>query len=269
MTIKRGFNPCSRLASQGIYGSRYFQRGLFIIMALVLLLAGYPLTGAAVEKTQDASVELETEGEVRVKPDKADFHFTVVTEAAQAEEAAKVNAKEAENFLAAIKKVLGPEDKAKTLQYRVLPIFRQVERIEGKKKIKTDEIVGYRAHHRFEVELRDLEKIGLVADTALKNGANEVHGPYFSHTQQESLQIQATVKALERARQLAEALAQAAGLKIQRVTKISTIHAIYPRGLGMAKAAPAALAERNVQTPIEVGDITFRARLTVSFALVP
>jgi uncharacterized protein len=269
MTTRRNFNSCSQLAPQAIHLFHFFRRGLFLLLALILALAIFPLTGAAAEKNQDTIVELETEGEVQVKPDKATFHFTVVTEAAQAEEAAQVNAKEAENFLAAIKKVLGPEDKVKTLQYRVLPIFRKVEKVKGKEKVRTDEIAGYRAYHRFEVELRDLEKIGLVADTALKNGANEVHGPYFSHTEQEDLQIQAGVKALKRARQLAEALAQASDLKVQRVTKISTTHAIHPRAFGVAKAAPAALAERDVQTPIEIGDITFRARLTVTFALAP
>jgi hypothetical protein len=192
----------------------------------------------------------------------------VNTDAAQAQEASQANAKQAETFLAAIKKVLGPDDKVKTLQYQVLPIFRRVDKVQGKEKIRTDEIAGYRASHRFEVELRDLGKIGQVADTALKNGINEVQGPFFSHTQQEDLQKQAVVKALERARQLAEALAQASGLKVKRIAKMSTTHAMHPRFYAAAKAAPMA-ADRNVETPIEVGDITHQARLTVSFELTP
>jgi len=223
----------------------------------------------AAEKNQDTTVELETEGEVMVKPDKATLHFTVVTEAAQAEAAAQANAKEAETFLAAIKKVLGEKDQVKTLHYQVLPIFKRVEKVKGKEKTSTSEIAGYRASHRFQVELRDLKKIGQVADTALKNGANQVQGPYFSHTQEEDLQAQAAVKALERGRKLAEALAQASGLKVKRVVKISTTHTILPRMLSMAKAAPPPGAAQEVQTPIEVGDITFRARLTVSWALAP
>jgi len=239
-----------------------------LVLVMTAALAFSPLMCFAVENSQATVVELESEGKVEVKPDKATFNFTVVTEAPQAQEAAKTNAKEAENFLAAIKKVLGPDDKVKTLQYQVLPIFRRVEKVQGKEKIRTDEITGYRASHRFEVELRDLTKIGLVADTALKNGVNEVLGPYFSHTQQEDLQNQAAVKALERARKLADALAAATGLKVRRVAKMSTTHAIYPR-FAMAKAAPPAGVERDVQTPIEVGDITFHSRLTVTFELAP
>ena len=244
------------------------KRLAFFTLFIVAALAFSPVLAAAAENDKATVVELESEGKVEVKPDKASFNFTVVTEAAQAQEAAKTNAKEAENFLAAVKKVLGPEDKVKTLQYQVLPIFRRVEKVQGKEKVRTDEIAGYRASHRFEVELRDLAKMGQVADTALKNGANEVQGPYFGHTQQEDLQNQAAVKALERARKLADALAQAAGLKVKRVTKMSTTHAIYPR-FAMAKAAPPAGLERDVQTPIEVGDITYQSRLTVTFELAP
>jgi uncharacterized protein YggE len=213
-------------------------------------------------------VELDAEGQVEVKPDKATFNFTVVTEAPQAQEASKANAQEAEKFLAAIKPVLGPEDKVKTLQFNVTPVFRRVEKVQGKEKLRKDEIAGYRASHRFQVDLRDLAKLGPVADTALKNGANEVHGPYFSHTQEEDLRNQAVVKALERARKLADALAQAAGLKVARVVKMSTSHAMHPR-FEMAKAAPMAAPGREVDTPIEVGDITYRARLTVTYELAP
>lgn len=239
----------------------------FLVLALAVPLALLPLAGLAAEQDQATVVELSTEGTVQAKPDKATLNFTVVTEAAQAPEAARVNAREAEKFLAAVKKVLGKEEKVKTLQYQVLPIFRRIEKVQGKEKLRTDEIVGYRASHRFEAELRDLEKIGQVADVGLKNGANEVQGPYFGHSQQEDLQNQAAVKALERARKLADTLGQASGLKVKRVAKISTAQTIHPRVFAAAKAAPPAGAE--VETPIEVGEITYQARLTVTFELTP
>jgi uncharacterized protein YggE len=248
-------------------GNHIVPKAIFLVLALMVTLVCSPLAGTAAEKDQVATADLETEGTVQVKPDKATFNFTVMTESPQAQEAAKENAREAETFLTAVKRVLGKDDKVKTLQYQVLPIFRRVEKTQGKRKINTDEIAGYRASHRFEVELLDLEKIGQVADTAVKNGANEVQGPYFSNTQQDDLQNQAAVKAFERARKLAEALAQAAGLKVKRVIKMSTTQNIYPRMLSMAKAAPPAGSE--VTTPIEVGDITYRSRLTVSFELAP
>lgn len=243
------------------------RRPLSLILALIFSLALSPPAGAAAEKSPASTVEVEAEGQVLAKPDKATLYFSVLTEAAQAQEAAQANAQEAENFLAALKKTLGNEDKMQTQEYRVFPIFRSKEKVQGKEKIRTDEIAGYRASHRFRVELKDLGKIGQVSDTALKNGASQVQGPYFGHSQQEDLQRQAAVKALERARKLADALAQAAGLKVARVVKISTTHALRPREFALAKAAPGGRAE--VETPIEVGDLTFQARLTVTYELAP
>lgn len=242
-------------------------RQIALMLVFLLPLAVSPPAGAGEGKERRPTVVVEAEGQVLAKPDKATLQFSIITEGALAQEAAQANAREAEKFLAAIKAVLGREDTVQTQDYRVFPIFRAKEKVQGKEKIRTDEIAGYRASHRFRVELKDLGKIGQVADTALKNGAGQVQGPYFGHTQQEDLQRQAAVKALERARQLAEALAQAAGLKISRVVQISTSHGLRPREFALAKAAPGGRGE--VETPIEVGDMTFQAHLTVTFELAP
>jgi uncharacterized protein YggE len=111
--------------------------------------------------------------------------------------------------------------------------------------------------------------LGTVIDTALKNGATRVNGPYWSHSRLEELQRQAAVNALERARRLAEALAQAAGLKIKGVDKISTgIRIIAPRGAGenylMAKAV-----SPTSPTPIEVGEEEIKAHLQAVFLVSP
>ena len=111
-----------------------------------------------------------------------------------------------------------------------------------------------------------MARLGTVIDTAMKNGATKVNGPYWSHSRLEELQRQAAVNALERARRLAEALAQAAGLKIKGVDKISTgIRIIAPRGAGetyqMAKAAS--------PTPIEVGEEEISAHIQAVFLVSP
>ncbi len=251
-------------------GTRPFSFRWGRVLGLLALMASLTLAlpaGAAEEKRQGPLVELEAEGTVQVKPDKATFTFAVVTEAAQAQEASQANAKEAEKFLEAVKKTLGPEDKVKTLHFQVMPIFRKTEKVQGKEKVRKDEIAGYRAVHRFLVEVRDLTRLGQVADTALKNGANEGMGPFFGHTQEESLNNQAVVKALERARTLAEALAQASGLKLKRVVKMSTSHEVRPR-FAAAKAMPPGAGPEG-EPPLEVGEITFHGRLTVTFELTP
>ena len=74
------------------------------------------------------------------------------------------------------------------------------------------------------------------------------------------------MNALERARRLAEALAQAAGLKIKGVEKISTaIRIIAPRGAGEARL----MAKEASPTPLEVGEEEIRAHIQAVFLVSP
>ena len=77
---------------------------------------------------------------------------------------------------------------------------------------------------------------------------------------------QAAVNALERARRLAEALAQAAGLKIKGVDKISTgIRFIASRAAG----EPYLMAKAASPTPIEVGEEEISAHIQAVFLVSP
>jgi hypothetical protein len=135
-----------------------------------------------------------------------------------------------------------------------------------KDKSSPPEIKGYRAANQLEVKILDVARMGPVIDTAIKNGATRVNGPYWSHSRLEELQRQAAVNALERARRLAEALAQAAGLKIKGVDKISTgIRIIGPRAAGEARL----MAKEAGPTPIEAGEEEIRAHIQAVFLVNP
>ena len=231
----------------------------FFMVALVI--AGFSLPPAqAAETPSPPSISVDADGKVMATPDLARLTLEVETQAATAAAAGQENAKQANAVLAAVKPVLGPEDKLRTLSYRLMPVY------SSKDKTSPPEIKGYRAVNQLEVKVLDVARLGKVIDTALKNGATKVNGPYWSHSRLEELQRQAALNALERARRLAEALAQAAGLKIKGVDKISTaIHSIAPRGAGemhlMATAAS--------PTPIEVGEEEISAHIQAVFLISP
>jgi uncharacterized protein YggE len=206
---------------------------------------------------------VDAEGKVTATPDLARLTLEVETQAATAAAAGQENAQQADRVLKAVKPVLGPEDKLRTLGYSLVPVHSY------KDKSSPPEIKGYRAINRLEVKVMDVARLGTLIDTALKNGATRVDGPYWSHSRSEELQRQAAVNALERARRLAEALAQAAGLKIKGVDKISAgIRFISPRGAGetyrMAK-----MAGPSSPTPIEVGEEEIKANIQAVFLLSP
>jgi len=194
------------------------------------------------------------------KPDQATLVLEVEAQAAAAEAAAQENARRADGLLKAVKKLLGPEEKIQSLGYRLMPL-------RSRDKTRPGEITGYQAINRFQTQVRDLAKLGTVIDTSLKNGASRVQGPYFTHSRQEELQKEAAVDALGRARRLAEALAQAAGLKIKGLKSLST--AIRPPVLRAPAEGIMAARAPEVPTPIEVGEEEIRANIQAVFELAP
>jgi uncharacterized protein YggE len=231
----------------------------FFLVALVIAGLSLPPARGAETKSRP-SIRVDAEGKVMATPDLARLTLEVETQADTAAAAAQENAKQAEHFLSAVKKVLGPEDKIRTLGYRLMPVR------SSQSKSSPPEIKAYRAVNRLEVKIMDVARVGTVIDASLKNGVSQVKGPFWGHSRIEELQRQAAVNALERARRLAEALAQAAGLKIKGVDMISTgIRFIAPRAGGesyrMAKAAS--------PTPIEVGEEEIRAHIQVVFLISP
>jgi uncharacterized protein YggE len=237
---------------------RRFTLNLFMV---ALVIAGFSLAPArGAETPASPSINVEAEGKVMAIPDLATLTIEVETQAATAAAAGQENARQAERVLKALKQALGPEDKVRTLGYRLMPVH------SFKDKTSPQEIKAYRAVNRLEVKVVDVARLAGVLDAALKNGGSQVNGPFWSHSHMEELQRQAAVDALERARRLAEALAQAAGLKIKGVDKISTgMRFIAPRAgtsnYLAAKAAP--------PTPIEVGEEEIRAQVQAVFLVSP
>jgi uncharacterized protein len=235
-------------------------RAIFLV-SLVVAALSQPSLGAAT--TSPPSINVDAEGKVMATPDVARLTLEVETQAATAAAAGQENAKQADGVLKAVKAGLGPEDKLRTLGYSLVPVYA------SKDKSSPPEIKGYRAINRLEVKVMDVTRVGTAIDTALKKGATRVNGPYWSHSRIDELQRQAAVNALERARDLATALAQAAGLKIKSVDKISTVmRLIAPRGAGepylMAKEASSA-----IPTPIAAGEEEIQAHIQAVFLISP
>jgi uncharacterized protein len=235
--------------------------GCFMVALLIAGLAQSPVLGA--ESPSPPSITVESEGKVMATPDLAILTLEVESQAATAAGAGQENARQADSLLKALKRVLGPDDKVRTLSYRLMPVYSY------KEKATPPEVKGYRADNRIEVKVMDVSRVGTVIDTALKSGASRVDGPAWGHSRIEELQRQAAVDALQRARQLAEALAQAAGVKITGVDKILTgARLIVPRPLGGNYLAAAA-APAPAPTPMAVEAQEIRAHVQAVFLVSP
>jgi uncharacterized protein YggE len=235
---------------------RLYSHPLLILLAAVLIA---PAPARAAEPAFPTII-VSAEGKVAAKPDMATLQLEVETQAPQPQTASGENARVSDGLLQAMKKILQPEDKIQTLSYRLMPLRAY------KDQTKTETITGYQAVNRFKVEVRDLERLGLVFDTALKNGASKVNGPFWGHSRLEELQRQAAVKALTKAQRLAADLARTAGVKIKGLQQVSThLQLVPPRGAVEAFAAP----QREPSTPVVVGEEEIKASVNAVFRVGP
>jgi uncharacterized protein YggE len=186
--------------------------------------------------------------------------FDPATETTTAQSASMQNAQKADTFLKSVKKFLHEGDTVKSTGYRLTPLYTYGDK--GKKPA----ITGYRASNGFQVTIKELNRLGDLIDLATQQGVNDIQGPLWQHSRLDALVQEAGVQALQKAKQMAEALAQSQGLKIKRLLKVSTGPRMAPYPREMKSLAPAGAAE-SAATPIEVGEQEIRTSIEAVFEL--
>lgn len=120
------------------------------------------------------------------------------------------------------------------------------------------QITAYRATYVLTVTLSELGMVGRVIDAAIQAGANTIQGISFGLRDASRPRNEALALAVREAREKADTIAQAAGLRIsgvERITEEGT--AVQPREMRIA-AAPA-------PTPVEPGTVSVTAQVSVIY----
>lgn len=129
------------------------------------------------------------------------------------------------------------------------------------------EIVGYVVSNVVTAKIRDLDTTGDVLDAATVAGGNDalVQGVSFTIDDPAVLQEAARRQAVERARQQAEQLADAAGANLGRLLSISESGGFIPFERGGAAFDMAAQVPQA--SPIEPGQVEINITVSMQFAL--
>jgi uncharacterized protein len=210
-----------------------------------------------------ATVVVTGEARVSEAPDRVYIDIGVTTEAQRSEAATTRNAAKASAIVAAVKRVSGPTVQLTTTEYSVNPSLRY-PRGGG-----TPTIVGYTASNVVQVRLDDLTRVGRVIDAATEAGSNNVRDIRFALRDEQAARTEALRKAALNARQDAQALADALGLRVIRIRAVSeqspeiTPVPVYAQvtEMRLAAAAPA--------TPVEAGTLDVNATVTLTVEVAP
>jgi hypothetical protein len=198
-------------------------------------------------------------GEARMTPDRATIFVGVQSRASTAAAAASDNARRQKAILDTLRAMGLSGDQVSTMNYNVSP------EMQYSQNWGTPRVTGYAVTNTVRADLKRIEDVGRVIDAALGKGANEISSLQFYSSKADSARRAAMTEAVKNAQADAEALARAAGGSVGPIVEISTNSApVRPfTEMAMAKVASAQ------PTPIEPGQQTVTATVTVRFTFVP
>jgi uncharacterized protein YggE len=233
------------------------------------------LTGAfgiavAAAQTADAANErllsVSGEGIVKGAPDIALITLGVVSEASAAREALAANSQSMDRILAALKEGgIEPRD-LQTSGFSVEPIYSQPPRDFDNSQPFEPEIIGYRVRTNLTLRIRDLQKVGVLLDQVVTLGANSISGPTFAVDDPKPLEDEARRAAVADAVRKSKLFAEAASITLGPIFRIDEGYVQPPQPLA-AGAMMRMEAASDMAVPIEGGELTFHAQVTVSWRL--
>ncbi|MBU3896037.1 SIMPL domain-containing protein [Patescibacteria group bacterium] len=209
--------------------NRTFALASVLIAAIVVaILAGIFVQLSSLPGSEPRYITVSGEGQVYASPDIALVSFGITKNGTDiAKLSSKVN--ETMNAIISDLKDLGIEDKdIQTTQYSINPYY---DYPEYSKRI----LSGYDITQSINVKIRDFSKISQAFVVATDAGANLVNDLYFSIDNPEEFNQQAREKAIAQAKEKAQNIASASGLKLVKMTNISE-EGYYSPMYGYAKA---------------------------------
>jgi uncharacterized protein YggE len=203
-------------------------------------------------------------GEAQARPDAARLVFAVETFAETARAAGQENARIMEQVIQALVAAGVPRTDIETSNHTVFPEYIHDE---PRPRAAPPRIRGYRANNQVVLRTGQMERLGELIDRALSAGANRVDGVSFELREAEAVRAEATRRAVERARASAQTIAAALGVRLGPVLDASTgVSPLPPVPMPMMARGEMA-QDIAVPTPIEPGEQTVRAQVTLIFAI--
>ena len=226
---------------------------------MILLLASML---AAPIGSENPNIRVTGRATITVAADRAEVQIGVVTEAGEAQEAARRNAEKLDAALAALRGALGGSAQFDTSSYSLQPVYERPEPREP------PTVRGYTATNVLRVHDLAPDEVGRAIDAATAGGANSVRGIEFSLRDETATKSQALRQAAADARSKAETLAEALGVRVVRILEVSEGEADVVRPMPMYRAEMA-MAQADVPTPVAPGSIEVRASVTLIVEIEP
>jgi len=211
-----------------------------------------PFTGQSSE-TRPNVISISGTGMVWATPDIAQVTISVVTQSTSAAEAQQSNAATMTQVIQALADIGVSKNDIKTISYSLSPKYSY----DGKQTL-----VGYECRNMIAVTTKNVSEVGKFIDAAVRAGANEVGGVFFtvSEEKQAQLMTDAIKKAVGDADSKAQAIASALGVTItgKSYASISPMYQPYGATYEVKASEPTPIIPGELQLTVTVQvDYTF------------
>ncbi|MBP1927652.1 uncharacterized protein YggE [Methanolinea mesophila] len=243
----------------------YLTRKITLMAAVIMVLCALcfaPVTAQTGVSPDVKTISTSATGEVLATPDRADVYLGVQTENADVMTAQQENAQIMNKVVDAILATGVPKENIQTTGYSVYPVYDQSSNLFGQK------VKYYQVTNTVQVTLTDVGMTGAVIDAAIAAGANQVQNIAFSLSpeKEQSLRNEVLTEAVTRTRADADAVAAALGVTIIGVQD-ATVGSYYPPVMYRSVNAGAADMSAAVPTPVEPGQVTVSATVSVNYLI--
>ncbi|MDO5132728.1 MAG: SIMPL domain-containing protein [Eubacteriales bacterium] len=218
---------------------------------------------AAQTETSSDTITVSAKGSVYAEPDLAELRFGVRTQGAAAADAQAENSRTVDSVVKVLKENSIKEENIQTTWYDVSP---QYDWNTG----NGDTITGFSVSTTLSVKGVAIAEAGKLISACTEAGANEFNGITYSCSEYQVLYTQAQQKAVEAAREKADALANAAGRSLGSIKTIAegwqdtsyepNLKTVSAGGMGGA-------AEDSSSASLMPGTAEITANVTVTYEL--
>jgi uncharacterized protein YggE len=231
---------------------------LCAVVGAAILLA----PGAAVAAQVQPAPSLLVTGHARVAaaPDQVVLRVGASIQARQAMAAQTQVNEIMQRVLAALRGQNIPATNIRTVNLSLAPVYEQPE---PRTRPGGPRISGYRAAQTVQVILEDVRGAGEVLDAVATGGANHIEDPVFRLADETAFRQEALRRATRDARNKAEAIAEAMGVRLVGVIEategaVSVMPQRFEARLAMA---------RDAGTPVEPGQVEVEATVTIRYRI--
>ncbi|MFA4825503.1 MAG: SIMPL domain-containing protein [Methanoregula sp.] len=241
------------------------RKSLLILTLVILAITCVGIAAAVTDSSNDNVIQASGTGNVIGTPDRAQVTFSVETENPDVKVAQQDNAIRMAKVIDALVATGIPRDALKTTGYNIYPVYEDTAKSLFDQKVRT-----YRVTNTLTVTLHDVSRTGEVIDVAVANGINQASSIQFllSDEQSQVLRTEALKEAVARARADADTVAAAMGTNITGVQRADISGGYFPvRYENYQYDAGNAMMKSAVPTPIQPGDITVSAQVSITYLI--